>query len=34
LYWASGTIIPSVQHVSAQDWADLWAIPLYEASNR
>lgn len=34
LYWASGTIIPSVQHVSVQDWADLWAIPLYEASNR
>lgn len=34
LYWASGTRIPSVQHVSAQDWADLWAIPLYEASNR
>ncbi len=34
LYWASGTIIPSVQHVSAQDWADLWAIPLYEASNQ
>jgi hypothetical protein len=34
LYWASGTIIPSVQHVSAQDWADLWSIPLYEASNR
>jgi hypothetical protein len=34
LYWASGTTIPSVQHVSAQDWADLWAIPLYEASNR
>jgi len=34
LYWASGTSIPSVQHISAQDWADLWAIPLYEASNR
>ena len=34
LYWASGTTIPSAQHVSAQDWADLWAIPLYEASNR
>ena len=34
LYWASGTIIPSVQHVSVQDWADLWAIPLYEARNR
>lgn len=34
LYWAAGTSIPSVQHVSAQDWADLWAIPLYEASNR
>jgi hypothetical protein len=34
LYWASGTIIPSIQHISAQDWADLWAIPLYEASNR
>ena len=34
LYWASGTTIPAVQHVAAQDWADLWAIPLYEASNR
>ena len=34
LYWASDTIIPLVQHVSVQDWADLWAIPLYEASNR
>ncbi|MDQ2839857.1 MAG: hypothetical protein M3Y72_02215 [Acidobacteriota bacterium] len=34
LYWASNTTIPAIQHVSAQDWADLWAIPLYEASNR
>ena len=34
VYWASGTTIPAVQHVAAQDWADLWAIPLYEASNR
>jgi hypothetical protein len=34
LYWASGTPIPAIQHVSAQDWADLWAIPLYEATNR
>jgi hypothetical protein len=34
LYWASGTIIPSIQHISAKDWADLWAIPLYEASNQ
>jgi hypothetical protein len=34
LYWASGTPVPAIQHVSAQDWADLWAIPLYEASNR
>src|ERR1700722_1996801 len=34
LYWAPGKLIPSVQHVSVQDWADLWAIPLYEASNR
>jgi hypothetical protein len=34
LYWASGTPIAAIQHVSVQDWADLWAIPLYEASNR
>ncbi len=34
LYWAAGTPIPAIQHVSAQDWADLWAIPLYEATNR
>ena len=34
LYWAAGTPIPEIQHVSAQDWADLWAIPLYEARNR
>lgn len=34
LYWASGTRIPAIQHISAQDWADLWNIPLYEASNR
>ena len=34
LYWAQGTPLPAVQHVSAQDWADLWGIPLYEASNR
>ena len=34
LYWASHTTIPAIQHVSAQDWADLWAIPLYDASNR
>ena len=34
LYWASGTPIPAIQHISAQDWADLWGIPLYEATNR
>jgi predicted amidohydrolase len=34
LYWAAGTPIPAIQHISAQDWADLWAIPVYEASNR
>ncbi len=34
LYWAQGTRIPKIEHVSAQDWADLWDIPLYEASNR
>ena len=34
LYWAKGTRIPEIEHISAQDWADLWAIPLYEASNR
>jgi hypothetical protein len=34
VYWAASTPIPAIQHVAAQDWADLWAIPLYEASNR
>jgi hypothetical protein len=34
VYWAANTPIPAIQHVVAQDWADLWAIPLYEASNR
>lgn len=34
VYWAANTSIPAIQHVAAQDWADLWAIPLYEASNR
>ena len=34
IYWASKTTIPANQHLAAQDWADLWAIPLYEASNR
>lgn len=34
LYWAAHTTIPAIQHVSAQDWADLWAIPLYEATNK
>jgi hypothetical protein len=34
IYWASKTSIPAIQHMAAQDWADLWAIPLYEASNR
>ena len=34
LYWASGTPVPAIQHVAAQDWADLWNIPLYEARNR
>jgi len=34
IYWASKTTIPAIQHIAAQDWADLWAIPLYEASNR
>jgi len=33
-YWAAKTPIPAIQHVAAQDWADLWAIPLYEASNQ
>ena len=33
-YWAANTPIPAIQHVAAQNWADLWAIPLYEASNR
>ena len=34
VYWAASTPIPAIQHLAAQDWADLWAIPLYEASNR
>ena len=34
IYWASNTTIPAIQHITAQDWADLWSIPLYEASNR
>jgi hypothetical protein len=34
VYWATNTLIPEIQHVAAQDWADLWAIPLYEAINR
>ncbi len=33
LYWARDTFIPAIQHLAAQDWADLWAIPLYEARN-
>lgn len=33
LYWARNTSIPAIQHIAAQDWADLWAIPLYEARN-
>ena len=33
LYWARNTSIPAIQHLAAQDWADLWAIPLYEARN-
>lgn len=33
LYWAQNTPIPAIQHLAAQDWADLWAIPLYEARN-
>jgi apolipoprotein N-acyltransferase len=33
LYWARGTNIPPIEHVCAQDWADLWAVPLYEAIN-
>jgi hypothetical protein len=34
VYWAANTPIPAIQHMAVQDWADLWAIPLYEASNR
>jgi hypothetical protein len=33
LSWARNTPIPAIQHIAAQDWADLWAIPLYEARN-
>lgn len=33
LYWARNTAIPAIQHLAAQDWAHLWAIPLYEARN-
>lgn len=32
-YWAATTRIPFIQHEAAQDWADLWGIPLYEARN-
>ena len=34
LYWGQGTSLPAIQHISAQGWADLWGIPLYEATNR
>jgi apolipoprotein N-acyltransferase len=34
IYWAANTPIPAIQHVAAQDWADIWAIPLYEATNQ
>jgi hypothetical protein len=33
LYWARDTFIPAIQHLATQDWAYLWAIPLYEARN-
>ena len=33
LYWARDTSIPAIQHLASQDWADLWAIPIYEARN-
>ena len=33
LYWARNTPIPAIQHLAAEDWADLWSIPLYEARN-
>jgi hypothetical protein len=33
VYWAKGTPIPPIQHQAAQNWADLWGIPLYEAQN-
>jgi hypothetical protein len=33
LYWARNTPIPGIQHLASEDWADLWAIPLYEARN-
>jgi len=33
LYWAQTTPIPAIQHLATEDWADLWAIPLYEARN-
>lgn len=32
-YWAARTRIPHIQHEAAQNWADLWGIPLYEARN-
>jgi len=28
VYWRQHAD-PAIQHVAAQDWADLWAIPLY-----
>ena len=33
LYWAQNTPISAIEHLAAEDWADLWAIPLYEARN-
>ena len=33
LYWAQTTPSPALQHLATEDWADLWAIPLYEARN-
>ena len=33
-YWARDTLIPAIQHQAVQNWASLWGIPAYEATNQ
>jgi Carbon-nitrogen hydrolase len=33
-YWARKTIIPAIQQEAVQNWAALWGIPAYEATNQ